>query len=39
MVTSILLILMVLPSVYATLEYFGFVKLASAENIEPLKAS
>ena len=38
MLTSTLLILMVLPSVYAIMEDIGFVKLASAEKLEPLKA-
>ena len=39
MLTSTLLILMVLPSVYSILEDIGFVKLTSSENTEPLKAS
>jgi hypothetical protein len=37
--TSTLLILMVLPSVYAILEDFWFVKPASLETIKPLKAN
>ncbi|RKZ61804.1 MAG: AcrB/AcrD/AcrF family protein, partial [Gammaproteobacteria bacterium] len=39
MLTSTLLILMVLPSVYAIMEDIGFVKLAPSENLKPLKAS
>ena len=38
MLTSTLLILMVLPSVYAIMEDIGFVKLVSSEALKPLKA-